>query len=127
LYLFYLYCFRSTFLHIIIVSTWYQSHKAFNVLTFSHVPSNNLNAQVHHHASPKSLCQFNIMRVTHCPGSVRRFNKRPSGLIFFLFVAQVGPFYVLALAIVDPFEVWPFVNLGPLSALFGFWPVIGLF
>jgi hypothetical protein len=55
---------------------------AFNIIVFPRVPSNNFNAQVHHHASPKALCQFNIMRVTRQSDSVRQSDNRPSELIF---------------------------------------------
>jgi hypothetical protein len=100
----------------------------FNVFAFSHVSSDNLNAQVHCHALPKALCQFNITRWS---SSVRRSDNHPSGLIFFLFLAQVNPFYVLAIAdlgpLSAPFEVWLFVSPDPLSALFRFWPIVSIF
>ena len=70
---------------------------AFNALMFPHVPFDNLNAQVHRHALPKALCQLNITRITRRLSSVCRSDNHPSGLIFFLFFAQVGHFYVLAL------------------------------
>jgi hypothetical protein len=95
---------------------------AFNVLAFPHIPSNNLGAQVHHHATPKAFCQFNITRVTHQLGLVHRSNNCPSGLIFFLFLAQVGPFYVLAL--IGPGPLSAFLKFGSLSALACYWPFL---
>jgi hypothetical protein len=68
---------------------------AFNILVFPRIPSDNFNAQVHCHAPPKALCQFNIMRVTCQSDSVRRS-------------AQVGSF---------SFYFWLVVSLGPLSTL----------
>ena len=120
---------------------------AFNILVFLHVSSNNLNTQVHRHTPPKALCLFDITHVTHQLGSVHQFDKYPSGLIFFLLLAQVSHFYVLVLADLGPlstllkfdslstlvccrpfldfgsssasFEVWFIVNPGPLSTPFG--------
>jgi hypothetical protein len=80
---------------------------AFNVLAFPYISFDNLGAQVHHHALPKALYQFNIMRVTRRSSSVYQSDNRPSALIVFIFLAQVGPFYVLAL-----------VGPSPLLALF---------
>ena len=54
--------------------------------------------------------QFNMTSVTCWSSSVCRFDNCQSGLIFFLVLAQVGPFYVLAL-------VSPFLKFGSLSAL----------
>jgi hypothetical protein len=80
---------------------------AFNVIAFPHVLSNNLNAQVHYYALLKAFYQFNITRVMHRSGSVRRFDNCPSGLIFLLFLTQVGPFYI-----------WLIVSPSPLLASF---------
>ena len=94
-----IYYFNMVYSLIFIISTRYQGHflVAFNALMFPHVPFDNLNAQVHYHAPPKAPCQLNITRVTRWLGSVHRSNNHLSGLIFFLFFAQVGHFYVLAL------------------------------
>jgi hypothetical protein len=132
----------SAYFHIINILTWYHSHfiVAFNVLVFSHVPSDNLRVQVHRHASPKAFCQFNIMRVMRRSGLVYQSNNHPSGLIFFhffFFLAQAGHFYVLALASPSPLSTllkfsslsalarfWAFLDFGPSSASFDVWLIV---
>ena len=96
-----------------VISIWYKSHffMAFNILAFPHVPSDNLDAQVHRHAPPKALCQFNITRVTRQSGSMCRSNNHPSELIFLLFFGPSRPFYVLALVGPGPLSVFFFLSL----------------
>jgi hypothetical protein len=61
-------------------------------------------------------------RITCRSGSVHRSDNRPSGLIVFLFWAQVGPGPLSA-----PFEVWLIVSPSLLLAHYGVWPIVGPF